>query len=560
MLEESWMQDERGANPELLGALVAHAARPTTWHATLEALRARRHGLASPLGALGFLVSALLTRGVGRFSEERDDPSQPLLDPQFGHCSQEVLNLLLLGVGVSNVFDGSRDLGGGFMLRGVPLRPPVGLLSELEALRYLQVGSFFKQPVHPIWVVASESHYSILFALTTRVQAVGARAALEERLLAAFSELARAAPEWMEVIGVEMPGKGARADMAWPGEAPKFGEAPNFEAAEAGASTDPLVGDRAEAAMMERLADRLATDSAGTALVLVGWSMGGMLAAELALALTARGCPPQMLHVAGRMAPGSFLAAGDDVDKYLLASDEMKATDAWKEWLLPTLLADLRADARAEQRARALWVAKSAASGAPPLQCMLQVCAGTEDAAFPPSTVQAWRPFTSGAFESHLLSGGHDVLQRCTVELLRLIVAALLPATPLYSVKWVPTAGNAGSAQALPPLATKGPLTWRTLGSELDPEIAPQIGSEIAAHADEMQSPAMAAESTVLSAALGSPLGLLLYVGAVVDVGAQQRQVGAVDFGGCDGSSVRCGQRCGVGGWMGVRVHGFSKI
>ena len=189
MLEASWMQDERGANPELLGALVAHAARPTTWHATLEALRARRHGLASPLGALGLLVSALLTRGVGRFSEERDDASQPLLDPQFGHCSQEVLNLLLLGVGVSNVFDGSRDLGGGFMLRGVPLRPPVGLLSELEALRYLQVGSFFKQPVHPIWVVASESHYSILFALTARVQAVGARAALEERLLAAFSEL-----------------------------------------------------------------------------------------------------------------------------------------------------------------------------------------------------------------------------------------------------------------------------------------------------------------------------------------------------------------------------------
>ena len=71
----------------------------------------------------------------------------------------------------------------------MPLRPPVGLLSELEALRYLQVGSFFKQPVHPIWVVASESHYSILFALTARVQAVGARAALEERLLAAFSEL-----------------------------------------------------------------------------------------------------------------------------------------------------------------------------------------------------------------------------------------------------------------------------------------------------------------------------------------------------------------------------------
>ncbi len=175
-------------SPELVGALVAHAARPTTWQATLEELRARRQGLASPLGALAVLVSALLTRGVGRFSAERDDASQPLLDPQFGHCSQEVLNLLLLGVGVSNVFDGARDLGGGFMLRGVPHRPPVGLLSELEALRYLQVGSFCKQPVHPIWVVASESHYSILFALTGQVQAVDARAALEERLLAAFSE------------------------------------------------------------------------------------------------------------------------------------------------------------------------------------------------------------------------------------------------------------------------------------------------------------------------------------------------------------------------------------
>jgi hypothetical protein len=52
----------------------------------------------------------------------------------------------------------------------------------------LQVGSHFKQPIHPIWVVASESHYSILFALTASVQAVDALSALEERLLAAFSE------------------------------------------------------------------------------------------------------------------------------------------------------------------------------------------------------------------------------------------------------------------------------------------------------------------------------------------------------------------------------------
>ena len=193
---------------------MASAARPTSWAATLEALRERRAGLASQIGALALLVSALLTRGVGRFSAERDDASQPLLDmqvrerellppsrpvprrgrrtlsdrrppslsdrrppllAQFGHCSQEVLNLLLLGVGVSNVFDGCRDLGGGFMLRGAPRQPPVGLLSELEALRYLQVGSHFKQPLQPIWVIASESHYSIMFALTATVQVMTAR-------------------------------------------------------------------------------------------------------------------------------------------------------------------------------------------------------------------------------------------------------------------------------------------------------------------------------------------------------------------------------------------------
>ena len=172
----------------LLAGLVASAARPKGWSACLNELRARSAGLASPLGALGLLVSAVLTRGVQKFCDERDDASQPLLDPQFGHCSQELLNLLLVGNGVSNVFDGTKDIGGGFILRGVPRRPPVGLLSQLEALRYLQVGEYFKKPLHPIWVVASESHYSLLFATEANVQSTDALSQVEEQLLAAFSE------------------------------------------------------------------------------------------------------------------------------------------------------------------------------------------------------------------------------------------------------------------------------------------------------------------------------------------------------------------------------------
>ena len=175
----------------LLSALVSTAARPRGWRACLAELRARADGLVSPIGALCLLVSAVLTRGLARFCEERAEASQPMLDPTFGHCSQELLNLLLVGSGVSNVFDGSKDLGGGFVVRGVPRRPPIGLLSQLEALRYLEVGQYFKRPGQPIWVVASESHYSLLFATTNTVQATDAVQQIEERLNAAFTEYDR---------------------------------------------------------------------------------------------------------------------------------------------------------------------------------------------------------------------------------------------------------------------------------------------------------------------------------------------------------------------------------
>ena len=50
------------------------------------------------------------------------------------------------------------------------------------------MGSFFKGPTHPIWVVASESHYSLLFATTNAVQQTDEVAKIEEHLQQAFSE------------------------------------------------------------------------------------------------------------------------------------------------------------------------------------------------------------------------------------------------------------------------------------------------------------------------------------------------------------------------------------
>ena len=396
---------------------------------------------------------------------------------------------------------------------------------------------------------------------------------------AAFAELARAAPEWMEVVGIEMPGKGELADAKWPADQEEPAAAAARDSSpmgkrRMGESGQQRIGAEAaalkssveaESAMMARLADRLAADAAGSALVLVGWSMGGMLAAELALLLAARGCPPQMLHVAGRMAPGSFIAAGDDVDKYLLASDEMKATEAWRDWLLPMLMADLRADARAEQRVAAAWsdAVSQSPTGAPPLNCLLQVCAGHEDAAFPPDAVQAWRPLTSGRFESHVLPGGHDILQRMAVDLLRLVSRALLPSAPLYAVEWRPTgavADGEGPGEAPKQRLDSAPLTWRKLTGNLLDSAAPTAaptGSGLAGSAGspghlppntsvaslasfasanslaEMSAddePAKEAldeadpEALALDAGLKSALGLVLYVTPEESIAAQEAQ------------------------------------
>ncbi|KAI5400214.1 uncharacterized protein LOC127097593 [Lathyrus oleraceus] len=65
----------------------------------------------SRMGALLFLISALLSRGLDLVQSDRDDPSLPLVTAPFGHASQEIVNLLLCGQAVANVFDGRMDLG-----------------------------------------------------------------------------------------------------------------------------------------------------------------------------------------------------------------------------------------------------------------------------------------------------------------------------------------------------------------------------------------------------------------------------------------------------------------
>ncbi|KAK6131499.1 hypothetical protein DH2020_034761 [Rehmannia glutinosa] len=124
----------------------------------------------SRMGALLFLISALLSRRLDTVQEDRDDPTQPLVTAPFGHASQEIVNLLLSGSAVANVFDGNMDLGGGMFVKGISTTVEVGFLTLLESLNFCKVGQYLKCPRWPIWVVGSESHYTVLFALDTKVQ------------------------------------------------------------------------------------------------------------------------------------------------------------------------------------------------------------------------------------------------------------------------------------------------------------------------------------------------------------------------------------------------------
>ncbi|XP_057773257.1 uncharacterized protein LOC130992582 [Salvia miltiorrhiza] len=142
----------------------------TSWSTANKRLEAMLPIFRSRMGALLFLISALLSRGLDNVQEDRDDPTQPLVTAPFGHASQEIVNLLLSGCAVPNVFDGKIDLGGGMFVKGLSTPVEVGFLTLLESLNYCKVGQYLKCPKWPIWVVGSESHYTVLFALDTKVQ------------------------------------------------------------------------------------------------------------------------------------------------------------------------------------------------------------------------------------------------------------------------------------------------------------------------------------------------------------------------------------------------------
>ena len=146
------------ARQALVGYVLAHRAQYTA---------PRGNGL------LLFLVSALYTKaGSAKAPDwgllQRDmDCKDTSLVVEHGYCGQELVNLLLFGRAVSNVFDGVTEIGEGpdvMALQGVPHRSRAGYLTLMEHFGNCRVGERLKAPEHPVWVVCSESHYTVLFA------------------------------------------------------------------------------------------------------------------------------------------------------------------------------------------------------------------------------------------------------------------------------------------------------------------------------------------------------------------------------------------------------------
>lgn len=121
-----------------------------------------------PFGCILLTVSSVFSRSIDLVQRDFDVPTNCLIGAH-AYCTQELVNLILGGRAVSNVFNDVMELdsgnGNSTVLKGVSSRSDIGFLSLFEHYSVCQVGSYLKTPKYPIWVVCSESHFSVLFCL-----------------------------------------------------------------------------------------------------------------------------------------------------------------------------------------------------------------------------------------------------------------------------------------------------------------------------------------------------------------------------------------------------------
>ncbi|GAU98902.1 hypothetical protein RvY_09981 [Ramazzottius varieornatus] len=141
----------------------------------------------SSFGILRFLYSLILSKTIQKIEDDLEDPSEPLIDAAHGHGNQPLTNLIITGRAVNNVWDDVKEFGG-LRLQGIHFRPAVGYLSLLENMRYVEVGFYLKCPQYPIWLLGSETHLSIIFALIPSLVTSEAEEAAAIRVFKQYDE------------------------------------------------------------------------------------------------------------------------------------------------------------------------------------------------------------------------------------------------------------------------------------------------------------------------------------------------------------------------------------
>lgn len=136
-------------------------------------------------GVLLLLYSMILSKGVATVEAELAELSDPLIHSTYGYGSQGLINLMMTGRAVAHVWDHEQSVGG-LRLRGIERQNSIGFLTIMEHMQYCTVGSFYKNPKHPVWVLASETHLTVVFSLERRLAAPETVGESAERIFRSF--------------------------------------------------------------------------------------------------------------------------------------------------------------------------------------------------------------------------------------------------------------------------------------------------------------------------------------------------------------------------------------
>jgi len=138
-------------------------------------------------GVLLFLYTVMCSKGLVKLKEEICDLDVSLIDKEFGYGSQSLINMMITGQAVSNVFNNDQVVAG-LKLQGIEKQSEVGFMTLLEHLRYCQVGTYLKNPCNPVWVLGSDTHLTVLFSFDQNLVSKETQADIARRTFKLFDQ------------------------------------------------------------------------------------------------------------------------------------------------------------------------------------------------------------------------------------------------------------------------------------------------------------------------------------------------------------------------------------